>query len=213
MTVSEAHGIAREYYNISVPTEEDDFRFTEALSFLLEETKDPRCMMELGGWYYGRRNFDLALKYYEMAAEYEYPDSYNCLGYIWYYGRTGEKNFEKAFKYYSLAAETGDREAAYKVAEFFLVHYIIHGIMHLSKHLGRPEMVKKGNRIFKVIYTALAFEIIVLSIEIIFGKELGEEISAPFGIVANVLKMVENILLLIYIRKGNKILKSSNEEG
>ena len=85
--------------------------------------------------------------------------------------------------------------------------------MHLSKHLGRPEMVKKGNRIFKVIYTALAFEIIVLSIEIIFGKELGEEISAPFGIVANVLKMVENILLLIYIRKGNKILKSSNEEG
>ena len=30
------------------------------------------------------------------------------------------------------------------VAYFFPVHYIIHGIMHLSQHLGRPESAKKG---------------------------------------------------------------------
>lgn len=88
----------RDYYKISLPGEEDDFRYTEALSFIIESTKDPRVMMELGGWYYENRHFDLALKYYEMAAEYNNTEAYVCLGYIWYYGRTGEKDFEKAFK-------------------------------------------------------------------------------------------------------------------
>lgn len=102
-------------------------------------------------------------------------------------------------------------EIAQGVAEFFLVHYIIHGIMHISEHLEKPEMIKKGKRIFIVIYTALAFEIIVIIFEIIFGKEAGEELSAPFEIVANVLKMLENILFLIYIGKGNNLLKKTND--
>ena len=103
-------------------------------------------------------------------------------------------------------------EIAQGVAEFFLVHYIIHGIMHICENLGRPDMVKKGKRIFKVIYTALAFEIVVLICEIVFGREVGEEIAAPFGIVANVLKFVETALFLIYIGKGNKILKDNAEQ-
>ncbi|MCR5781128.1 MAG: sel1 repeat family protein [Clostridia bacterium] len=119
MTVSEAHKICRDYFNITNPSEEDSFVYTEALKYLIEETKDPRCMVELGGYYYELREFGLALKYYELAAEYDNLNAIIGLGYIWYYGRTGEKNYEKAFYYYNKARRMGDVVAAYKVADMY----------------------------------------------------------------------------------------------
>lgn len=98
------------------------------------------------------------------------------------------------------------------VAEFFLVHYVIHGIMHLSHHLGKPELSKKGKRIFTVIYIGIIFEVIVRIIEIIYGQKRGEELALPFDVVANILKTIEYILFLIYIQKGNKMLKESKTE-
>lgn len=95
------------------------------------------------------------------------------------------------------------------VAQFFLVHYIIHGIMHLSDHLGRSEVAKKGSKIFIVIYIGIAFEIIVRIFEIIFGTERGEELALPFDVIANILKSVEYILFLIYIVKGNRMLRKT----
>ena len=95
------------------------------------------------------------------------------------------------------------------VAYFFLVHYIIHGIMHLSEHLGKPELAKKGKNIFTVIYIGIIFEVIVRIIEIIYGHKQGEELALPFDVVANILKTVEYVMFLIYIIKGNKMLKNS----
>ena len=95
------------------------------------------------------------------------------------------------------------------VAYFFFVHYIIHGIMHLSEHLDRPELSKKGKKIFTVIYIGIIFEVIVRIIEIIYGQKQAEEIALPFDLVANILKTVEYIMFLIYIIKGNKTLKDS----
>ena len=95
------------------------------------------------------------------------------------------------------------------VAYFFLVHYIIHGIMHLSQHLGKPELAKKGKNIFTVIYIGIIFEVIVRIIEIIYGQKQGEEIALPFDVVANILKTIEYFMFLIYIIKGNKLLKES----
>lgn len=95
------------------------------------------------------------------------------------------------------------------VAYFFFVHYIIHGIMHLSEHLDRPELSKKGKKIFTVIYIGIIFEVIVRIIEIIYGQKQAEEIALPFDLVANILKTVEYIMFLIYIIKGNKMLKDS----
>ena len=117
MTISEAKRIKDAFYRKSVPSEEDVFIFTEALSFLIEETSNPNYMLELGGYYYGIRNFELALKYYELAAEYKLVDAYDCLGYIYYYGRTGKKDYEKAFHYFSLAADAGNIQAEYKIDE------------------------------------------------------------------------------------------------
>ena len=125
MTVDEARKIQRDFYDKSNPSEEDIFLFTEAMGFLIRELSDPHDMMELGGWYYDRRRFDLALKYYEMASAYNIDAADECLGYIWYYGRTGEVDYKKAFEYYSKAAKRGDTVAEYKVADMYKNGYYV----------------------------------------------------------------------------------------
>lgn len=96
------------------------------------------------------------------------------------------------------------------VAQFFLVHYIIHGIMHISEHLGKPDFSKKGKKIFTVIYIGLVFEVIVRIIEIIWGLEQGEELAMPFDVVAYILKTVEYVMFFLYIVRGNKMLKEND---
>ena len=119
MTLAEANRIRKAFYRKSIPTEEDLFAFTEAMGYIIRETGDPYAMLELGGQYYEERKFDLACKYYEMAAEYRITDAYICLGYIWYYGRTGQRDYEKALHYYSLAADAGSINGAYKLADMY----------------------------------------------------------------------------------------------
>ncbi len=144
-----------------------------------------------------------------------------------FFGITGASKDEPAFKvslyaiialiiFSVLSAFFYENETAYlifsiagDVAYFFLVHYIIHGIMHLSQHLGRPDLYKSGKKIFTVIYIGIIFEVIVRIIEIVYGQKQGEEIALPFDVVANILKTIEYVMFLIYIIKGNKLLKES----
>lgn len=118
----------------SALSEEEEFLMTETLRYLAEETKDPEYAEWLGGLYYGNRQFDLALKYYELA-EQEGGIWLNGLGYIWYYGRTGTVDYEKAFDYFSRTAslpDTGDiqvslwkEEAMYKLADMYKNGYYV----------------------------------------------------------------------------------------
>ena len=101
MTVDEARKIVADFDENQGITDEDEFMFIEAMNFLIEEEKNPDDMMYLGGYYYEQKHFDLALKYYEMAAAMDHDAAYECLGYIWYYGRTGERDYKKAFEYFS----------------------------------------------------------------------------------------------------------------
>ena len=71
MTVKEARKIVQDFNENKRITDEDEFMFIETMNFLIEEEKDPRDMMWLGGYYYELKRFDLALKYYEMAAAME----------------------------------------------------------------------------------------------------------------------------------------------
>ncbi len=125
MTVAEAHRIEREFYNNPKPSEDDVFLFTEAMDYIIHTTQDPNAMMSLGGYFYDERKFDLALKYYEMAAEYKIDIAYECLGYIWYYGRTGTRDYEKAFYYFKLAKDAGNIVAAYKLADMYKNGYYV----------------------------------------------------------------------------------------
>ncbi len=125
MTVKEAREYANGFESRATSTEEEEFLYIEAMRFLIEEEKDPRDMMWLGGYYYEQRHFDLALKYYEMARSYDYDEAYECLGYIWYYGRTGEKDYKKAYEYFSRLMDKGNPVAAYKVADMYKNGYYV----------------------------------------------------------------------------------------
>ena len=125
MDIREANSIRREFERADSHSEEEIFLYTEAMGYLIRETADPHAMMALGGFYYDKKHFELALKYYEMAAEYKLPAAYEGLGYIWYYGRTGKRDFEKAFHYYSLAKDAGIAEAAVKVADMYKNGYYV----------------------------------------------------------------------------------------
>ena len=125
MTVKEAKRIVQAFDENKKPSEDEVFMFTEAMNFLIEELKDPADMMYLGGYYYEIKRFDLALKYYEMAAGFDYDPAYECLGYIWYYGRTGERDYKKAFEYFSKMMNKGNLVATYKVADMYKNGYYV----------------------------------------------------------------------------------------
>ena len=125
MTILEAKKIRENYYDLTNPNDENKFLYTEALDFLISETKNPDYMNELGAMYYSDRNFDLALKYYEMAAEAGNLYATSNLGYIWYYGRTGQKDYEKAFHYFDKARQMGDLISEYKIADMYKNGYYV----------------------------------------------------------------------------------------
>lgn len=125
MTINEAKKIVDDFYDLASPSETDVFMFTEACDFLIQETKDPAVMMDLGGYYYEIKQFDLALKYYEMAASYDHPYADECLGYVWYYGRTGKVDYEKAFYHFSKCMERGHLVATYKIADMYKNGYFV----------------------------------------------------------------------------------------
>ncbi len=125
MNIQDALKIRDRFYRTSLHTEEDVFEFTEALDYLIHETKQPQYMMNLGGYYYEQKRFDLALKYYEMAQAMGDVDASICLGYIWYYGRTGNRDYKKAFACFSTGMEAGDLQSAYKIADMYKNGYYV----------------------------------------------------------------------------------------
>ncbi len=135
MTIPEAESIVNAYSRNQSPTESDTFMFTEAMGYLIDTRHDPDDMMHLGGHYYELKRFDLALKYYEMAASYDYDPAYECLGYIWYYGRTGERDYAKAYEYFSRLMAKGDLVATYKIADMYRNGY------HVSKDQAHYEQM------------------------------------------------------------------------
>ena len=119
MNIRDAEEIYERYSSRNVLSEDEEFLYIEALEYLIYETKNTKWMVSLGGYYYEKEIYDLALKYYEMADSHGDHWAPMGLGYIWYYGRTGEPDYEKAFRYYSVAAERGYLQAEVKVADMY----------------------------------------------------------------------------------------------
>ena len=116
MDFNEAYKIFRNYLEAGLYTNDDDFfLFTEVAQLLYDCTSDLAFMRSLGGVYYEKKEFDLARKYYEIAAEKGDKGACIGLGYIWYYGRTGETDYKKAFEYFSQCK--GDINAEHKIAD------------------------------------------------------------------------------------------------
>ncbi len=118
MDITKAKQILDAYYELPNPKEEDDFAFTEALRFLIDETHDPKYMTELAWHYAGKQIFDMEYKYLELAASYNYMPAMEELGYMYYYGQHGVKDYAKALYYFKKGAEsdTGSLWCRYKIA-------------------------------------------------------------------------------------------------
>lgn len=133
MTIFEARRKLDALERKTVLTKEEEFEMIETLEFIIEATGDYHYAQWLGGIYYEKRMFDLALKYYELAESLGSTWAWNGLGYIWYYGRTGKVDYEKAFNYFkkmvdSDSATTNDYaryEARFKIADMYKNGYYV----------------------------------------------------------------------------------------
>ena len=123
MTLPEAKVIWDKFFEKNVYIEEEIFLFSEAAHFLIRETQDAAYMHSLAVVYEWIESYDLAYKYYKMAAEQGCKYSYLGLGDIWYYGRTGKTDYEKAF-YYFLKCDD-DLNAQYKIADMYKNGYYV----------------------------------------------------------------------------------------
>ena len=119
MTKEEARRIVARFQRNDNPTENDEFAYIEACSFLIETENDADSMVNLGGFYYDKQKYDLAEKYYLMADKAGDDWVADGLGFIYYYGRTGERDFKKAMHYFSIAKARGNNEAAMKIADMY----------------------------------------------------------------------------------------------
>ncbi len=145
MTEEEALKIIKSFDDRTDYSSKNVPAYIEALSFLIQETKDPKYMMELGGYYYEKREFDLALKYYEMAAECDYDKAYEGLAYIWYYGRTGTKDYKLAFEYFHKLMDKGNLVAMYKIADMYRNGYYVEKSSEMYEKLVTKAYQKAKN--------------------------------------------------------------------
>ncbi len=143
MTIPEAKSIVDSFDRKNGQyTDEELFIYTEAVQFLIKETNDSYYMLALASQYYNMKCYDLAFKYYEMAAEHGDEFALVGLGYIWYYGRTGTVDYEKAFHYFSMAGENSN--AQYKIADMY------HNGYYVEKNDEKyKEIIEKLFKVYK----------------------------------------------------------------
>lgn len=115
-----------EYYDEEKHSETSLFLLRESLEYLYRSTLKAEYVLELGGTYYSDKEFDLAEHYYKIAVELGNINAVECLGYVYYYGRTGKPDYKKAFFCFKEVMEkTGDIEATYKVADMYRNGYYV----------------------------------------------------------------------------------------
>ena len=110
------------FYRLDDPTEEEQFRFVEAMKYLVEKAYDPvekqMSSFNLAMYFRDIKEFQLEKKYLEISLEAGDPFSREQLGFIWYYGLCGEQSFEKAFQCFK---ECGFERSQYMMADMY--HY------------------------------------------------------------------------------------------
>ena len=66
-------------------------------------------LWEAGGVAIDMRDYEKALKYYQLSADKGYVKAWKAIGSLYYYGDGVEQSYEKALEYWLYAAEQGSR--------------------------------------------------------------------------------------------------------
>ena len=118
------------FYRQDDPSEEQQFRFVEAMKILIDEAfwEDDIIAFSynLAMYYRDIKEFELEKKYLEKGLEYDDSLCKEELGIIWYYGLTGEQNFEKAYRCFS---EGITPRGQYMIADMY----------HYGQYVSRDE--------------------------------------------------------------------------
>lgn len=97
---------------------------------------DPDAAFGIGSAHFARREFDLALLYYDQAAGLGYARAYGWIGYIYQLGLGVPRDIGKATQYYRKSAEHG-----YLLAERALIYLTFRHGNTLSKVLAVPKFI------------------------------------------------------------------------
>ena len=125
MKFKDALAIRDDFHELSVPSADEEFAYTEAMAMLIESTGEPKYMAELAWFYCDRKRFDLEEKYLTMAAECGFGPAFEELGYMYYFGQNGVKDYRKAFECFTKGAEPdrfgneGSLWCRYKLADMY----------------------------------------------------------------------------------------------
>ena len=100
-------------------TLDEEKSYFKNLEFLVEETADPKYQALLGRYYYDKKEFELALQYYLMAAEANNQEAVCELANIYFYGLSGETDYKLALYYYKRAQAMGNDPATIAVSDMY----------------------------------------------------------------------------------------------
>lgn len=110
------------YYASEDPTEEEQFRFVEAMQYLIDTAYDPVDTMafsyNLAAYYHSIRNFHLEEKYLKIGAALGCSSAKEGLGILYYYGLCGHQDYQIAYTYFN---ESQSRESKMYLADMY--HY------------------------------------------------------------------------------------------
>ena len=76
-------------------------------------------LWEAGGVAIDMKDYEKALKYYQMSAEKGYVKAWKAIGSLYYYGDGVEQSYEKALEYWLHAAEQGSAEAQASLGDLY----------------------------------------------------------------------------------------------
>lgn len=114
------------FYRRDDPTEDEQFRFVEAMEYLIRTAWDPTdkiaMSFNLAMYYRDIKNFPLEKKYMEIGAALGEPVSKEQLGILWYYGLCGEQDFERAFHYFE---DSRTKCSLYMIADMYRYGYYV----------------------------------------------------------------------------------------
>ena len=119
MTRMEARQIIEKYADRPVLREEDDALLRKALEYMISDTGDPQWMVDLGGYYYRRGDYEQARRMYEMADDAGHRWAAEALGQIWELGLSVGPDPEKALMFYRKAMEHGSIRAMIRIADMY----------------------------------------------------------------------------------------------